>query len=464
MILDTLIAGAGLSGLSVAHRLAQSSRSLLLAERSDRVGGNIVSQQRDGFRWEEGPNSFLPVPALLDLALEVGLGNDLILANPKLPRYIYWQERLQAVPMSLPAAIATSLLSPLGKLRALAGALGFAPPALVEDETVAAFFSRHLGREVAERLVAPFVSGVYAGDPQQLSAAAAFQRVTRLEEAGGGLLAGALRSRPTQPPPPVNPNRPRPPRGSLGNFRHGLRQLPEAIAAQLGDRLRCQWTLVELQPAGANYRARFQTPEGEQTVEARSVVLSLPAYAIAPLLQTWQPAASQALAAIPYPPVACVILAYPEDALARPLDGFGNLIPRGQGCRTLGTIWSSSLFPGCAPPGWHLLTNFIGGATDPGVAKLTESELVATVHADLQRLLLKPGAQPQLLAARLWPRAIPQYAVGHRARLAAVEASLREQPGLFLCSNFTDGVALGDCVRRGRETAQAVLEYGAIAP
>ncbi len=460
MVLDTLVVGAGLSGLSTAIALAPHSPSLLVAERRDRVGGNITSRQQDGFLWEEGPTSFQPAPALLELALEVGLGDELVFANAKLPRYVYWQGRLRPVPMSPPAAVGSSLLSPLGKLRALAGALGFVPPPQPGEETVAAFFRRHLGAEVAQRLVAPFVSGVYAGDPQQLSATAAFRRVTQLEAAGGGLVAGALRARRQAPPPKVNPDLPRPPRGSLGSFRQGIGMLPQAIAERLGDRLRLRWELLRVQPTEQQtYQATFATPEGEQQVEARSLVLSLPAYTIADLLKPLQPAASQALAAIPYPPVVCAVLAYPQAAIARPLDGFGHLIPRGQGLRTLGTIWSSSLFPGRAPQGWQVLTNFIGGATDPEVANLTADELVAAVHRDLQQVLLQPDAQPKPLAVHLWPRAIPQYSLGHAERLAAVDRALSQQPGLFLCSNFTDSVALGDCVRRGREIAQTVQAY-----
>ncbi|NJO21120.1 MAG: protoporphyrinogen oxidase [Spirulinaceae cyanobacterium RM2_2_10] len=184
MVLDTLIVGAGLSGLSTALSLAQQPQSLLVAEQRDRVGGNITSVEQDGFIWEEGPTSFQPVPTLLELALALGLQDELVFADAKLPRYVYWQGRLRPVPMSPLAALTTTLLSPVGKLRALAGALGFVPPAAAGEETVADFFRRHLGAEVAQRLVAPFVSGVYAGDPQRLSAIAAFRRVVQLEAAG----------------------------------------------------------------------------------------------------------------------------------------------------------------------------------------------------------------------------------------------------------------------------------------
>ncbi|WP_242056819.1 MULTISPECIES: protoporphyrinogen oxidase [Oscillatoriales] len=169
--LDSLILGAGISGLSLAYTLKQDGRRILLCDRQPRVGGNITTGSAEGFIWEEGPTSFSPTPELLKLAVDVGLEQELVLADRRLPRYVYWQGQLQPVPMSPPAAITSELLTLQGKLRALRGALGFVAPAMGSqlsaqggEETVAQFFQRHLGSEVTQRLVAPFVSGVYAGD------------------------------------------------------------------------------------------------------------------------------------------------------------------------------------------------------------------------------------------------------------------------------------------------------------
>ncbi len=473
-VVDALIVGAGISGLSLAHALQKEAKTgtplkILVAESQGRVGGNITTATADGFLWEEGPNSFSPTPELMKLAVDVGLKQELIFADRKLPRFVYWQNKLQPVPMTPQAMIQSRLLSFPGKLRALFGALGFVAPAMGDllsqqgdEETVSQFFRRHLGTEVMQRLVEPFVSGVYAGDPQQLSAAAAFGRVTKMADLGGGLVAGALlsaRKRPKKMPP--DPNVPQTKPGELGSFEGGLKALPEAIAAQLADRLKLNWHLTRLdRTERETYIAVFSTPDGQQEVEARTVVLTTPAYITAELLQPLQPEVSSVLQTFTYPTVACVVLAYPVSDVKGKLVGFGNLIPRGQGIRTLGTIWTSSLFPNRAPAGWQTLSSYIGGATDSEIANLDAEQIVREVHRDLSRILLKPGAaQPKVLAVNVWKRAIPQYNLGYFDRLQQIENGLKSLPGLYLCSNYVGGVALGDCVRRGFERAQEVGEY-----
>lgn len=473
-VLDTLIVGAGISGLSLAHALQQDRRRILLCERQGRVGGNITTGMAEGFLWEEGPTSFSPTPELLRLAVDVGLEQELVLADRKLPRYVYWQGQLLAVPMSPPAAITSELLTLQGKLRVLTGALGFIAPAIGADlseqggeETVAQFFRRHLGAEVSERLVAPFVSGVYAGDPDRLSASASFRRIVQLSEMGGGLLAGAILQRrgAKKQVKPQDPSIPKTRPGELGSFKQGLSALPQAIASGLGDAVKLGWHLTHLHKSDRQtYIAEFDTPAGLEQVEARTIALTTPAYVTADLLQTLIPTASQTLREIPYPPVACVVVAYPETALKHPLRGFGNLIPRGQGIRTLGTIWSSSLFPGRAPQGWQLLTNFIGGATDPEIANLNDEQIVQAVHQDLCRILLKEDLQPKVLAVHLWKRAIPQYTLGHHKRLEQVNQALQQFPGLYICSNYFDGVSLGDCVKRGMERSAEIRHYLQLTP
>lgn len=473
-VVDTLIVGAGITGLSLGHALHKEAKTgtplkILVADSQGRVGGNITTFTGNGFLWEEGPNSFSPTAELMKLAVDVGLKQELIFADRKLPRFVYWQNKLQPVPMTPQAMIQSGLLSFPGKLRALFGALGFVAPAMGatlsqqnDQETVSQFFRRHLGTEVMQRLVEPFVSGVYAGDPQQLSAAAAFGRVTRMADLGGGLVAGALLSAKKRPKKmPVDPNIPKTKPGELGSFKGGLKALPEAIAAQLGDRLKLNWHLTSLhRTQSQTYIAEFSTPDGPQQVETRTVVLTTPAYVTADLLQSLQPEVSSALQAFTYPTVACVVLAYPKSDVKEKMVGFGNLIPRGQGIRTLGTIWTSSLFANRAPAGWQTLTSYIGGATDSGIGNLDAEQIVAEVHRDLSRILLKPNVpQPKVLAVKVWKQAIPQYNLGHFDRLEQIDRGLKSLPGVYLCSNYLGGVALGDCVRLGFERAIEVSEY-----
>jgi protoporphyrinogen/coproporphyrinogen III oxidase len=478
--LDVLVVGAGISGLTIAHELVTfkgRSLKLLVTEAQNRVGGSITSvQNSEGFLWEEGPNSFAPNPDLLKLAIDVGLKDELLLADRKLPRFVFWRNKFHPVPMAPLSAITTQLLSFGGKLRALRGTLGFVRPASAGEESVEQFFTRQLGQEVMQRLVAPFVSGVYAGDPQQLSAIAAFKKIAALEQNYGGLLAGAVLSRSaakkSQPAKPVpDPNIPKTsiPKtkpGELGSFKQGLRALPQAIAKKIQSLqvpVKLEWKLGKLEhnPDTQIYTATFATPTGEEIVTAKTVVLTTPAYVTAALLQDLQPSASQALNEIPYPTVACAVLAYPKSEMNSDLNGFGNLIPRKQGIRTLGTIWASSLFPNRAPKGWHLLLNFIGGTTDPEIASLTEDAIAQAVHQDLKQTILRPNTtvQPKVLAVHIWKKAIPQFAIGHLERLEVVRQGLDHLPGLFLSSNYISGVALGDCVKQGLKTAEQVKEF-----
>lgn len=312
-LLDILVVGAGISGLTIAYELAIAKQhSVLVAETQDRVGGAITSASNDeGYLWEEGPNSFQPAPELLRLAVEVGLKDELVLADGKLPRFVFFNGKLNALPMSPPKAIASKLLSWGGKIRLALGAIGFARPAMAGEESVDQFFSRLLGRQAVERLVAPFISGVYAGDPKRLSARAAFSKIARLETNYGSLLAGALLSSKERKAQKLNDvNIPKTKAGELGSFRQGIKMLPEAIAAKLreqGTPVKQQWTLRSLQKQGDIYIASFDTPTGEEIVKSRSVVLTTPAYVTAKLLQDYLPVASQALSEIFYPTVACVV-------------------------------------------------------------------------------------------------------------------------------------------------------------
>ncbi|MGB3509632.1 MAG: protoporphyrinogen oxidase [Microcoleaceae cyanobacterium] len=472
-VLDVLVVGAGISGLTLAHALKKTSNNsplkILVAESQDRVGGNITTVTTEDFLWEEGPNSFSPTPELLKLAVDVGLKQDFIFADRKLPRYVYWNGQLLPVPMSPTAMLQSKLLSDSGKLRAMVGALGFVPPLMGAhlseqggEETVSQFFQRHLGQEVMQRLVEPFVSGVYAGDPHQLSATAAFAKVARIVETGGGLLAGALMSakknRKSKLAP--DPNIPKTRPGELGSFRGGLQTLPKAITTHLGEAMKLKWHLTSIHPTQhQTYIAEFSTPDGPQQIETRTIALTTPAYVCAELFKPLQREVTSALNEFYYPPVACVVLAYPVSSVKVKIDGFGNLIPRGQGIRTLGTIWSSTLFPGRAPQGWQIFTNFIGGATDPGIAELDNEKIVGQVHLDLCSTLLKQDVPlPKVLAVHLWSRAIPQYNLGHKYRLEQINSGLKSLPGLYLCSNYIGGVALGDCVRQATEIAAKISQ------
>lgn len=399
------------------------------------------------------------------LAVDVGLKDDIVLADSTLPRFVYWDEKLYALPMG-PKDIPTfRLLSIPGMIRAGLGAVGLVCPKPDKEESIKEFITRHLGEEVFAKMIDPFVSGVYAGDPSKLSMSAAFKKIFALQELGvtNGIIEGAIIriNQKKRDEKPLDSDLPTWKGGALGSFRNGLGMLPEAVARILGDRVRLQWKLVSvIRREDGRYEGLYETPQGQQTVIAKTIAMTAPARVTAEILGGVAPGIER-LQEIHYPTVWSISLAYPKSAFKKPLSGFGNLIPRSMGTRTLGTIWSSCLFPGRAPEGMELLLSYIGGAQDAGIKDLSEEEVVRTVDADIKKILMDKGCDvaPVVVGARRWEKAIPQYNIGYWEIMAEAEKGLEQCPGVFLGGNYSSGVAFGDCVLWGRDNAGRIAEY-----
>ena len=436
----TVVIGAGLSGLAAAYALLRRGEDCVVLEASRRPGGVVRTERRGGFLLELGPNTVRPTPEILGLVDDLGLTSEAIFADPRAPRFIDFAGALHPLPQSPRALLATRLLSSRGKWRLLAEP--FVRRTTTPEESVRDFVARRLGEEVADRLVEPFVGGVFAGSAGALSVADAFPLLAGWEREHGSLLAGALAalaarraSRVAAPGPAA--------RGLL-SFRDGLETLPRALAGRLGGALRAGCAVEALRPAGARWEIRA----AGDTLEADRVILAAPAEAASRLVRSFAPEAALALDAIAHPPLAVLHLAWGEDALRRPLAGFGHLVVPAPTRRILGAVWSSSLFPGRAPSGRALLTVFLGGRRDPEIVRLSDAELVAAAARDLEEEGLVRGAPESLLVTR-WPRAIPQYERGHAGRMAALDAAEERWRGLRFVGNYRGGVSAGDVVREG---------------
>lgn len=483
--LDTVVIGAGVSGLCAAHRLLRDfpDATVVVTEARDRVGGNISTMSGNGRLWEEGPNSFQPADDILTVACDVGLQDDIVLADPNSYRFVWWEGRLRALPAGPTDAVFGDFLTFPGKIRAALGAIGIKDPMPSDEESVKDFVTRNLGAEAFQRLIDPFVSGVYAGDPALLSAEAAVGRVQALEKKAGSLVAGALEqfvSKALGEKKLRDRRLPEVKGQTVGSFRHGLKQFAEAIASRItkdSGSVRLNWKLKKLSWDAASelHVLEYDAPDGPVVLRSKTVVLTAPSHVTAELLKSVSSSAAAALQEICYPLVAAVTVEYDRTAFREPThgkgiaNGFGQLHPRTQGIRTLGTIYSSSLFPGREPdPGKVMLLHYIGGAQDPklfgGLEGLTEGEIVEATHRDTVTTMLRPSEQenlPNVLGVRIWPRAIPQCEIGHNKRLQRAKQGVKDAGvrGLFLAGNYVGGVAMGRCVEFGIEVSQEVGSY-----
>ena len=445
---QAIVIGAGVSGLACAVRLAEMGIGVRVLEAADRPGGMIATVERDGFLFEAGPQSFQMTPELRELIRTTGCETDLLEADPQTPRYILLHGKLRPAPMSPPTLLSTSLLGMTSKVRVLSEAFRHSkPPA--HDESFADFVRRKFGTEILEHLAGPFVSGVFAGDPEQLSLRSTFPAMAQWEEEYGSIIRGVMKSRGTGA-------RQRP---TLAGFKRGMGSFVHALARKLSSHLNIGIHLDSLESAGnAGWSIRGSETRGTETLQADAVVIATPAYEAARLISRFAGALSITLSGIPYAPVAVVAEGYRREHVGHALNGFGFLVPRKEGLRTLGTVWNSSLFPNRAPDGMVLITSFIGGATDREVVDMDEQQIADQVRKEIGKVLQITGPPA---ARQVWrhPKALPQYNLGHAQRVDAIHQELENLRGLFIAGNYLEGPSIGSCVSQAFRTANAVLQH-----
>jgi protoporphyrinogen/coproporphyrinogen III oxidase len=454
-----VIIGAGISGLTTAYWLRQSGIEVTLLEREGAPGGTMQTVREDGWLIEQGPNSALETtPLFQQMFVGLGIEKDRVYADPSSDkRYILRGGRLHALPMGAGSFLRTGLWSASGKLRLLKEPfVGRAP----EEESVAQFVERRLGREFLDYAINPFVAGVYAGDPGQLSVRSAFPKLYALEEKYGGLIKGMIKgARERKQRAEIAKDR-----SKMFSFIQGMQTFPAAVSRLLGDRVRCRCTVngfgrssSDSNGGSGKYAVNGMEGGSRFSMVADAVVLAVPAYAASALVRPYASGLASQLDAVYYPPVAEVFLGYALPQISRPLNGFGYLIPEVEKRQILGTIWSSSLFEGRAPAGCVALTTFAGGARQPELPGLDDAELLRLVTGEIRSIL---GVQGEPVFSRIirWSKAIPQYNLGYRVLLDRVSGFEQEHPGVFFCNNFRGGIAVGDCVMNGKAIAERIMK------
>jgi len=472
-----VVVGGGIAGLSAAYHLQKKAletdlpHQLTVLEAGSYWGGKIITDRVDGFVVEGGPDTFIVTkPWGIQLCKELGLSERLKGTNPHQKNtYILHNERLHPLPggltMMIPTEfgpmIRTGLLSWPAKVRM--GMDFLLPPAMANgDESLGEFVTRRLGRQAYERLIEPLMSGIYAGDGDKLSLQATFPYLRDLEVEHGGLVKGALALRKQRARRQHQENRNhenKPPQGSRSIFLTpitGLAEIVEALVSHLeagGADMRLNTQVTEVQPHKDGFSLYLKIGE---PIDCGGLVLATPAFVSGDLVTGFAPELARELCAIEYVSTATVSLAYQESDLNRPLDGYGYVIPRREGRKALACTWTSTKFPHRAPQGYALVRVFIGRAGQEGDLPWDEDGLQALAQEEV-RQTLGITVEPQMARVYRWDKAMPQFNIGHPARLERIDGLIKDIPGLGLAGNGYQGIGIPDCIHSGQQAADQVL-------
>ena len=450
------IIGAGITGLVAAFCLKRRGIPVAVYESTDRAGGVIQSLRQDGFLAEFGPNTLLETsPKIGQLVRDAGLTERRLDPDPKAEaRYVVRYKRPIAMPGSLLGFFTTELFSAGAKLAVLREA--FVPARRDgKEESIAEFVIRRLNREFLDHAIDALVAGIYAGDPFKLSVQHAFPKLGQLEAKYGSLIKGQILGA-----------QERKKRGEIAkdrapkfSFDAGLQVLPDTLRKQLGDSVHLNTSVTRLAQTPDGWMLDLREDGHETRAEHSAVLYAGTAFRLADLqVEAAQSLDLSVFSEIRYPPVASVVLGFRREDVSHPCAGFGMLIPKVEGFKILGTIFSSSLFPNRAPAGHLTLTSYVGGERYPELASLPAEQLVSLVCEDL-RVLLGVKGKPVFQNTVLYPRAIPQYNVGfgrYRGLMTEVEA---KAPGLFLAGHYRDGVSLSDSIVSACNVADRIENY-----
>jgi len=439
------ILGGGITGLTTAYALAQKGIESTVYEQRPEVGGAIRSISDNGWLVEEGPNTLMvKSQSVWDLLEELDLSSQMVEANKKSKkRYVVKNGKPVSLPTSLGSFISSPLLSVGAKLRLFKEP--WMPQSMKHDESIATFISRRLGKQPLDYAVNPFVSGIYAGDPKELSVKHTFGTLWEMEQEHGSLLKGMFKKeRPKQRP-----------KRALISFRDGNQTLPKALAHALPQPVQTSTTVTSVGRQENGWKVQSHSGDNAQTRVHQCLISTLPTYALPEIFAS---KLFEELSSLPYAPLSVMALGFKKSNIQHPLDGFGMLIPEVENYKTLGALFSSTLFEDRSPKDYQLLTCFIGGDRNPELASEPVEELRDIVTEELTQLLGITG-DPVFSYHHYWPRAIPQYKVGFDRYLSIMKEIEKEHRGLYLAGNYRNGVSVPDCLSSGFETAQKVQTF-----
>lgn len=451
------VIGGGISGLSTAFCLQQTGFKVLVLEKESQIGGTMRTVFENGYLIDKGPNSALDTtPLIRKLLTDIGIPGEQVYANPAADnRYVLRNGALHALPMSPLKFFKSGLFSAKAKLRLFLEPF-IAPSRNDKEESVADFVMRRLGKEFLDYAINPFIAGVFAGNPRELSVSHAVPKVYALEQKYGSLIKGQIRG--------IKERKHRAETSKhtarLFSFQKGMQTFTNTLGQVLKDSIVTNATVTSINP---DEKSRKQivsySIEGQsKQISVDVVFLAIPSYDAASYIQPYSPELARMLKEIPYAPVAVVFFGARKDQCTHLLDGFGFLVPEVEKRKILGTIWSSSIFPNRAPEGHVALTTFVGGTRQPEMVDYDDKTLINIVKEELRELIGFRG-DPAHTSISRWDQAIPQYVLGYGKMLAELEKFEKEHPGFFIGGNFRDGIGIGDCIKNAYRISETIKQY-----
>lgn len=457
-MVSVAIIGGGISGLAAAYQLTRRNIAVTLFEATERVGGVIRSERRDGYLIEYGPSSIEGIdPITQGLLRDLGLEAQRL--NSQQPTHhlaIVRNGKAVAMPASAKAFIVSPLFSPLGKLRLLREPFIQAGDAQ-REESVAAFARRRLGREGCDYLLSTFVTSVLAGDPERFSIRHALGGLSQIEQRAGSLSRGFLqmtKERKRQAKATTNSVAPAE-RTRAFSFREGIQTLTDALATSVQSCIRLQTPVVRLRRMSSGWAVTAVREGREEQVQVDAVIYTAPLHRFSSI-EMDTGCDCTPLSEVEYPPLSTLALGFRREQVGHPLTGTAMFVPVVERRTLRATLFSSSVYPERAPQGHVLLTNFIGGACNPAQARQSTEELLTTILRELRPLLAITG-QPTFVKHVYVERALPQYNVGYDRVLACIERLEARLPGFFMAGNYRQGVSVRGALLSGYQTAERLL-------
>lgn len=449
------IVGAGITGLTSAYFLEKAGFSVTVYEKSPRAGGVIRSYREGPWLAEEGPHTLLETsPVISQLINELGIEPERFYANEaSKKRFIVRNKKPIPLPASPVSFLKTDLFSLKAKLRL------FKEPFIKpwdnrSEESLAHFVERRLGKEFLDYAINPFVAGVYAGDPKNLSVKQAFEKLYELEQKYGSLIKGQIKgAKERKQRQEVSKQK-----AQLLSFKDGLETIPKAIFTHLSENIELNSTVNKIRRNDEGWEIVINKNGNELKRKHDKILYCGPVHHLPELnLENSGNSNLADFTDVYYPPVSVLTLGFQKEQVDHPLDGFGMLIPQKESFHILGTLFTSTLFPGRAPEGYVTLASFIGGARNPGLAESDTQKLLETTLKDLDIMLGIKG-QPEFIHHIFWEHAIPQYQIGYgliKERMNQIEML---NPGFYLAGNYRNGISVSDCIVSGHDTAGRISE------